>query len=65
MPDKDEMERRLWRTMRWDRETMEPTPETDAAEEEMERWARTDTCVCCGRTVPDGRMVCSICQGKE
>ena len=22
----------------------------------------TDTCVCCGQTVPEGRMVCAECE---
>jgi hypothetical protein len=33
MPDEDEMERRLWRTMPWDAKTMAPSEEEDAAEE--------------------------------
>lgn len=24
----------------------------------------TDSCVCCGRYVPEGRMVCPICEEK-
>ena len=33
MPDHEDLERRLWRTMPWDAEVMEPTPEKDAREE--------------------------------
>ena len=33
MPDEDDLERRLWRTMPWDEKVMVPTPEKDAAEE--------------------------------
>lgn len=36
MPDKEDLERRLWRIMPWDAEVMEPTPEKDAEEEEQE-----------------------------
>lgn len=25
----------------------------------------TDTCVCCGAPVPEGRMVCGACEIKE
>lgn len=24
-----------------------------------------DTCVCCGEYVPEGRMVCPVCTGKN
>lgn len=24
-----------------------------------------DTCVCCGETIPEGRMVCSTCESKS
>lgn len=40
MPDHEDLECRLWRTMLWDAEVMVPTPEQDAkdeAEEEGER----------------------------
>ena len=26
--------------------------------------ANVDTCVCCGEVVPEGRMVCYVCEGK-
>ena len=25
----------------------------------------TDTCVCCGAPVPEGRMVCPLCEMRE
>lgn len=36
MPDEDEMEKRLWRTMPWDRETMIPSVEKDEEDERSE-----------------------------
>lgn len=36
MPDEDEMEKRLWRTMPWDRETMIPSVEKDEEDEKAE-----------------------------
>lgn len=36
MPDHEDLERRLWRTMPWDAEVMVPTPERDAIEDEDE-----------------------------
>lgn len=36
MPDEDEMEKRLWRTMPWDRETMIPSAEHDEEDERAE-----------------------------
>lgn len=36
MPDKEDLERRLWRTMPWDAAVMVPTPETDEQDEESE-----------------------------
>ena len=36
MPDEDDLERRLWRTMPWDAAVMEPSPEQDAIDEESE-----------------------------
>ena len=36
MPDEDEMEKRLWRTMPWDRETMIPSVEQDEEDEKEE-----------------------------
>jgi len=37
MPDKEDLERRLWRTMPWDAEIMVPTPESDERDEKDER----------------------------
>lgn len=37
MPDREELDRRLWRTMPWDAETMIPTPEQDAREDAEEQ----------------------------
>lgn len=37
MPDGDDLERRLWRTMPWDAEVMMPSEENDAQEEQEER----------------------------
>ena len=37
MPDEDELERRLWRTVPWDAEIMTPSEEKDALEEQEER----------------------------
>ena len=34
MPDHEDLERRLWRTMPWDAEVMVPTAENDAKEDE-------------------------------
>jgi len=36
MPDHEDLERRLWRTMPWDAEVMVPTAEQDAQEEAEE-----------------------------
>ena len=36
MPDREDLERRLWRVMPWDAEVMEPSPEKDAIDEEGE-----------------------------
>ena len=36
MPDHEDLERRLWRTMPWDAEGMVPTPEQDALDEAEE-----------------------------
>lgn len=36
MPDEEDLERRLWRTMPWDASVMVPTPEQDAIEEAEE-----------------------------
>lgn len=36
MPDREEMETRLARTMRWDEKTMVPTPEQDAQDDAEE-----------------------------
>ena len=36
MPDHEDLERRLWRTMPWDAEVMVPTEEQDAKEEAEE-----------------------------
>lgn len=36
MPDKEDLERRLWRTMPWDASVMVPTPEQDAIDEAEE-----------------------------
>ena len=36
MPDKEDLERRLWRTMPWDASVMVPTPEQDARDEAEE-----------------------------
>ena len=36
MPDKEDLERRLWRVMPWDAAVMEPSPEQDAEDEEGE-----------------------------
>jgi len=33
MPDHEDLERRLWRTMLWDAEVMIPTPEQDEQDE--------------------------------
>ena len=33
MPDREDLERRLWRTMPWDAEVMVPTEEQDEKEE--------------------------------
>ncbi len=33
MPDEEEMERRLWRTMPWDAAVMVPSEEADAEDE--------------------------------
>ena len=33
MPDHEDLERRLWRTMPWDAEVMVPSAEQDAKEE--------------------------------
>ena len=37
MPDREDLERRLYRTMRWDADVMVPTPERDAEDELTER----------------------------
>ena len=34
MPDHEDLERRLWRTMPWDAEIMVPSAEQDAKDEE-------------------------------
>lgn len=34
MPDEDDLERRLWRTMPWDAEVMEPSVERDELDEQ-------------------------------
>ena len=34
MPDRDDLERRLWRTMPWDAEIMMPTEEQDEKDEQ-------------------------------
>ena len=36
MPDRDDLERRLWRVMPWDAAVMVPTPETDEKDEAEE-----------------------------
>lgn len=36
MPDHEDLERRLWRTMPWDAAVMEPSEENDALEEAAE-----------------------------
>ena len=36
MPDREDLEKRLWRTMPWDAAVMVPTPEQDAEEDEQE-----------------------------
>ena len=36
MPDREDLERRLWRTMPWDAEIMVPSEEKDALEEAEE-----------------------------
>lgn len=36
MPDRDDLERRLWRTMPWDAKVMVPDPEQDALDDETE-----------------------------
>ena len=36
MPDREDLERRLWRVMPWDAEVMVPTPEQDAIDEAEE-----------------------------
>lgn len=36
MPDEDDLERRLWRTMPWDASVMVPTPEQDTIDEAEE-----------------------------
>ena len=36
MPDREDLERRLWRTMPWDAEIMVPSEENDALEEKQE-----------------------------
>ena len=36
MPDHEDLERRLWRTMPWDAEVMVPSPEKDEQEEQEE-----------------------------
>ena len=36
MPDREELETRLWRTMPWDESIMVPTPETDEQDEKEE-----------------------------
>ena len=36
MPDKEDLERRLWRTMPWDAEIMVPSAEQDKKDEEGE-----------------------------
>ena len=36
MPTEDDLERRLWRTMPWDAEVMQPSPEQDALDDEAE-----------------------------
>lgn len=42
MPTEDDLERRLWRTMLWDAEVMEPSPEKDALEEQEEKDGERD-----------------------
>ena len=42
MPDEDDLERRLWRTMPWDASVMVPTPEQDAIEEAEEEGEQGD-----------------------
>ena len=37
MPDREELETRLWRTMPWDEKVMVPTPEQDAQDEQKEK----------------------------
>ena len=36
MPDRDDLERRLWRTIPWDAAVMVPTPEQDAQDDQDE-----------------------------
>lgn len=40
MPDEEELERRLWRTMPWDASVMTPSEETDAEEDREENAGR-------------------------
>ena len=40
MPDHEDLERRLWRTMPWDEKVMVPTPEQDEKEEAEEEGER-------------------------
>ena len=36
MPDREDLERRLWRSMPWDAGIMQPTPEQDERDEAAE-----------------------------
>lgn len=42
MPDGEELERRLWRTVPWDAAVMTPSEENDALEEQEERLKEHD-----------------------
>ena len=42
MPDHEDLERRLWRTMPWDAEVMVPTPEQDELDEMNEEGEKDD-----------------------
>ena len=42
MPDREDLERRLWRTMPWDAETMVPSAERDEREEQEEQEGEKD-----------------------
>ena len=39
---------------------------TEVVRREKRVYNTSDSCVCCGATVPEGRMICLICEkGKE